>query len=97
MTENLPPKDDLHPLSRMLFGWAFIFKRGGVILVGLVLASIVFLVAEIALDGPADQISFEDWPGFHLAAGAIVVAAVLLAAWLLKAAFGAAAPAEDEP
>ncbi len=97
MSEDLPPKDDVHPLSRMLFGWAFLFKRGGVVIVGLGLASILLLIAEIALGRPPLQFPFEEWPGFYLGAGAMVIAAVLLVAAGLNAAFGAAPPAGDDP
>jgi hypothetical protein len=68
-----------------------------VVLSSLALAGIVLLVAELAIGRASLQFPFEDWPGFYLAAGAVVVAATLLVAALLNAMLGAAPPAGDDP
>lgn len=97
MTEDLPPADDTRPLARLLFGWAFMFKRGGLILVALALGAALLFVAELAVGGPSLQLPFEDWPAFYLVAGAVTVAATLAFAALLNAILGALPPAGDEP
>jgi hypothetical protein len=97
MSEDLPPADETRPLARLLFGWAFMFKRGGLILVALAVGAALLFVAELAAGRPALQLPFEDWPAFYLVAGAVTVAATLAVAALLNALLGALPPAGDEP
>lgn len=97
MSDDLPPIDDTRPLARLMYGWAFAFKRGGVILVGLVLIAVLLLGAELAVGRPALQLPFEDWPAFYLIAGALVVAAALAVAALLAAIARILPTAKDEP
>lgn len=96
MSAPPPSASDAAPLARLLFGWALGPRRDYAILGVVAVAAIGFFAAELAIGHAPLQLALADAPGFYLAAGAIVVVAVLLVAALLNAVFGAVGPAEDE-
>lgn len=85
MSDDQTPRDQIRPLAQLLFGWAFMFKRGGVILVALALAGAALIAAEIAIGRAPLDLPFEDMPGFYGAAGAVVIIACLGVAFVLNA------------
>ena len=85
MSDDHTSPNQMRPLAQLLFGWAFMFKRGGVILVALGLAGAALIAAEIAAGRAALDLPFEDMPGFYGAAGALVIIASLGVAYLLNA------------
>jgi hypothetical protein len=85
MSDDHTSRDQIRPLAQLLFGWAFMFKRGGVILVALGLAGAALIAAEIAAGRAPLDLPFEDMPGFYGAAGALVVIAILGLAYLFNA------------
>jgi hypothetical protein len=76
---------EMRPLAQFLFGWAFMFKRGGVILVALGLAGAGLIATEIAAGRAPLDLPLEDLPGFYGVTGALVVIASLGLAYLLNA------------
>ncbi len=85
MSDDHTSRDQMRPLALLLFGWAFMFKRGGVILVGLALAGAALIAAEFAVERAPLDLPLEDLPGFYGAAGFLVIIATLGAAYLLNA------------
>jgi hypothetical protein len=91
------PGHEMHPLSALLFGWAFKPGRGRAIMLGLAAFGALLIADEIFRGRPDLGMPLEDVPGFYAFLGLGIVALIVGAGHLWAQTLGRLPPPDGRP